>query len=70
MLPRALAGGDDIGNLVAACVRCNLAKHDRTALEFVVQEASRCPRRPNFDPPWRSNIDPGMDADRVTVSCG
>ena len=29
-----------------------------------------CPRRPNFDPPCRSNIDPGMDADRVTVSCG
>ena len=33
-------------------------------------EAVRCPRRPNFDPPCRSNIDPGMDADRVTVSCG
>lgn len=29
-----------------------------------------CPRRPNFDPPCRSNIDPGMDADRVAVSCG
>jgi hypothetical protein len=33
--PRALGGGDDPLNLVAACVRCNLAKSDRTALEFV-----------------------------------
>ncbi|WP_394791510.1 HNH endonuclease [Rhodoferax sp.] len=34
-LPRAL-GGDDTGlNLVAACVPCNLAKSDRTAIEFV-----------------------------------
>jgi 5-methylcytosine-specific restriction endonuclease McrA len=37
--PRALGGGDDPLNLVAACVRCNLAKSDRTALEFVVQQA-------------------------------
>jgi hypothetical protein len=29
-----------------------------------------CPRRPNFDPPCRSNIDPGMDTDREAVSCG
>jgi hypothetical protein len=29
-----------------------------------------CPRRPNFDPPCRSNIDPGMDAARWLVSCG
>jgi Ca-activated chloride channel family protein len=29
-----------------------------------------CPRRPNFDPPCRSNIDPGMGADRVTAGCG
>jgi hypothetical protein len=35
--PRALGGGDDPLNLVAACVRCNLAKSDRTAIEFVVQ---------------------------------
>jgi 5-methylcytosine-specific restriction endonuclease McrA len=34
-LPRALGGGDDALNLVAACVRCNLAKRDRTAIEFV-----------------------------------
>jgi hypothetical protein len=32
--------------------------------------AQQCPRRPNFDPPCRSNIDPGMDADREAVSCG
>jgi 5-methylcytosine-specific restriction endonuclease McrA len=35
MLPRSLGGLDEIGNLVAACVPCNLAKSDRTALEFV-----------------------------------
>jgi len=29
-----------------------------------------CPRRSNIDPPCRSNIDPGMDADRVMVGCG
>lgn len=37
MLPRALGGGDEVGNLVAACVPCNLAKRDRTAIEFVTQ---------------------------------
>ena len=36
MLPRALGGADEIGNLVAACVPCNLAKRDRTAIEFVI----------------------------------
>jgi len=35
MVPHALGGGDTAGNLVAACVPCNLAKRDRTALEFV-----------------------------------
>lgn len=35
MLPRALGGADEASNLVAACVSCNLAKRDRTALEFV-----------------------------------
>ncbi len=35
MVPRALDGGDQPINLVAACVKCNLAKSDRTALEFV-----------------------------------
>ncbi len=35
--PRALGGADDALNLVASCVRCNLAKRDRTALEYVAQ---------------------------------
>ena len=35
--PRALGGGDHPLNLVAACVPCNLAKSDRTALEFVTR---------------------------------
>ncbi len=35
--PRALGGGDDLLNLVAACEPCNLAKSDRTALEFVAE---------------------------------
>ena len=35
MVPRALGGGDDPLNLVAACVPCNLVKRDRTALEFL-----------------------------------
>jgi hypothetical protein len=34
-LPRALGGGDDGLNLVAACVPCNLGKSDRTAIEFM-----------------------------------
>jgi hypothetical protein len=34
-LPRALGGGDSPANLVAACAPCNLAKSDRTAIEFV-----------------------------------
>lgn len=35
--PKALGGLDEITNLFAACVPCNLAKRDRTALEFVTQ---------------------------------
>jgi 5-methylcytosine-specific restriction endonuclease McrA len=35
--PRALGGGDDLLNLVSACEPCNLAKSDRTALEFVAE---------------------------------
>jgi hypothetical protein len=34
-LPRALGGGDGRLNLVAACVKCNLRKADRTAIEFI-----------------------------------
>jgi hypothetical protein len=37
--PRALGGGDDALNLVAACAPCNLSKRDRTALEFVTRES-------------------------------
>ena len=29
-----------------------------------------CRRRSKFDPPCRSNIDPGMEADGVMVGCG
>jgi hypothetical protein len=29
-----------------------------------------CRRQTKFDPPRQSNIDPGMDANRVMVSCG
>lgn len=43
MLPRALGGNDGPGNLVAACVSCNLRKGIRTALEFVA-ELDRFPR--------------------------
>lgn len=37
-LPRALGGMDEVSNLFAACVACNLAKRDRTALEFVARK--------------------------------
>ncbi|WP_425342730.1 HNH endonuclease [Piscinibacter koreensis] len=37
MLPRALGGADEISNLVAACIPCNLSKSDRTAIEFVLE---------------------------------
>lgn len=39
MLPRAIGGDDDPVNLVASCVACNLAKRDRTALEFLARQA-------------------------------
>lgn len=44
-LPRALGGGDDALNLVAACVSCNLGKSDRTAIEFMAQTTSATHRR-------------------------
>lgn len=37
--PRALGGTDDPVNLVAACVECNLAKADQTALEFMAKRS-------------------------------
>jgi hypothetical protein len=38
MRPRALGGGDDLLNLVAACRRCNRQKADRTALEYLARQ--------------------------------
>ena len=40
--------------------------------EAALQElaADICRRRSKFDPPRRSNIDPGMDADQVMAGCG
>lgn len=37
MRPKALDGDDDPVNLVVACVGCNLAKADTTALEFIAR---------------------------------
>lgn len=34
MMPRALKGGSEMHNLVAACVPCNMRKKDKTDLEF------------------------------------
>lgn len=35
MMPRALGGTSDPGNLVAACLTCNYKKRDKTAEEFI-----------------------------------
>lgn len=35
-MPRALMGPDELPNLVASCPPCNLAKRDKTAIEYVV----------------------------------
>lgn len=43
MVPKALDGGDHPLNLVAACVKCNLEKSDRTAIEFVTARIPRVP---------------------------
>lgn len=40
-MPRALLGGSEQSNLVAACVSCNLRKRDKTDLEFIAKEAAR-----------------------------
>lgn len=40
MMPKALGGADEISNLVAACPPCNLAKRDKTAVEFVTAPTS------------------------------
>lgn len=39
-MPRALMGVDELPNLVAACVPCNLAKGDRTAFEFIAAQST------------------------------
>lgn len=39
-MPRALMGPDELVNLVPACVPCNLAKRDRTAVEYLLARAS------------------------------
>lgn len=39
-MPRALFGGSEQGNLVAACAPCNHAKRDRTDLEFIAAKQS------------------------------
>ena len=39
-MPRALGGGDEPTNLVAACVPCNVAKRDRTDVEFFAMRAA------------------------------
>lgn len=39
-LPRALGGRNELVNLVAACVPCNLAKSDSTAIEFVTRRGA------------------------------
>jgi hypothetical protein len=40
------------------------------ALQVAAEEAQRCRRRLNFEPPCRSNIEPGLVADRSMVGCG
>lgn len=39
-MPRALMGSDEPTNLTAACVPCNLAKRDRTDIEFRSERAA------------------------------
>lgn len=39
MMPKALGGGNEPGNLVASCVTCNQQKKDKTAEEFIHSRA-------------------------------
>ena len=39
-------------------------------IDRIREECKACRRRSKSDPPRRSNIDPGMDADRVMIGCG
>lgn len=40
-MPRALMGGDEPGNLVAACVPCNHEKRDTTDSEYIAKRQQR-----------------------------
>lgn len=40
-MPRALGGDNDPANLVVACVACNLAKSDKTDVEYLALLANR-----------------------------
>ena len=42
--PRALGGTSEPNNLVAACIPCNMAKRDRTDLEFIAMRAAQQPQ--------------------------
>ena len=46
------------------------AKLQNLLFQAMHDEDHGCRRRSKSDPPRRSNIDPGMDADRVMVGCG
>ncbi|KVC81415.1 HNH endonuclease [Burkholderia ubonensis] len=41
MMPKALGGSDEPGNLVASCVPCNMKKKDKTAEEFIAERAKQ-----------------------------
>jgi hypothetical protein len=62
-LLRGVLYREDDERLWASLFRLQARVREQTAVLL-------CPRRPNFDPPCRSNIGPGMDADRWLVSCG
>ena len=50
----------------------DLARRTLSSFHSVLIEMKHqgCRRRSKSDPPCRSNIDPGMGADRITASCG
>ncbi len=39
MTPVSRGGSDELDNLVTACLRCNLAKYNRTVSEFLEHDA-------------------------------
>jgi len=50
MLPRALLGTNEASNLVVACRECNLAKSDKTAIEFIAQRWASAANDGSFGP--------------------